>query len=138
MLTKSIITSIPSRPFKARSKPICKFYELYFREKFEEDGLKTNLLEGVEPCLVCFQEISSQYHFLPRSVGNSVVKNRKPFIPSCTYVHIVVAISLPPFFVEVGRTRINRRGASGAPCWFYVPSRALEGFRESLLRRRKN
>jgi hypothetical protein len=29
----------------------CNVYELYFKEKFKEDGLKTNLFGAVEPYL---------------------------------------------------------------------------------------
>jgi hypothetical protein len=35
-------------------------YELYFREKFEEYGLNTNLIELVEPCLVDIEGIDNE------------------------------------------------------------------------------
>ena len=37
----------------------CNVYELYFKEKFKEDGLKTNLFGAVEPYLNGFESLET-------------------------------------------------------------------------------
>ncbi len=37
----------------------CNVYELYFKEKFKEEGLKTNLFGAVEPYLNGFESLET-------------------------------------------------------------------------------
>jgi hypothetical protein len=53
-------------------------YELYFKEKIEEEGLKTNLLELVEPYLVNIEEIDDEVRLnMIEEVVGKIKKDRK-------------------------------------------------------------